>query len=152
MQSWSAEYNWVARAVAWDHEQDRVARQTRLDEIKRINKRHADIAEQMLDHAATYLPSAAAALPRSPRALSEWESAIKVQRYAMGIEEPANRTIVAGEPEVAVRHDAGAVWTHLPPEIVLKARDLAIEVAEFRAREADGVQAPTAVPRGDGHG
>ena len=71
MQVWSGEHNWVARAAAWDREQDRVARQARLDQIERVNERHGDIAEQMLDCVANYLPAAAAALPRSPHALSE---------------------------------------------------------------------------------
>ncbi len=146
MQSWSAEYNWVARAVAWDREQDRVARQARLDEIKRINKRHGDLAEQMLDHVAAYLPSAAAALPRSPHAVAEWvKTATKVQRDALGIAEPASRTFAPGEPEAPVQHDIAGIMGHLPPELVLKARDLAIEVAKVRAREAAGLP-PVALP------
>ena len=153
MQLWSAEHKWVARAVAWDREQDGVARQARLDEIERINKRHSDIAEQMLDHIATYLPTAAAALPRSPHALSEWvKTATKVQRDALGSAEPASGTLAPGEPEAPVQHDIAGIMGRLPPELVLKAQDLAIEVAKFRAREAAGLQAPTALPPGDRHG
>jgi hypothetical protein len=48
----SAEYGWVARALAWDREQDCVARQARLDEIE-------------LDAVDLYLPAAPRSRPES---------------------------------------------------------------------------------------
>lgn len=55
MARWSGNYNWVERAAQWDSEQDRVARQQQLDDIKKMRKRHADLAQSMLIKAARAL-------------------------------------------------------------------------------------------------
>lgn len=55
MARWSTTYNWVDRAAAWDSEQDRVVRQQQLDDIKKMRKRHATLAEDMLLKAAQAL-------------------------------------------------------------------------------------------------
>lgn len=52
---WSRKYDWVKRATAWDAEQDRIARQSQIDEIKKMRKRHADLATAMLVKAAKAL-------------------------------------------------------------------------------------------------
>lgn len=52
---WSARNDWVKRAAAWDAEQDRIARQAQTDEIKKMRKRHADLANAMLVKAAKAL-------------------------------------------------------------------------------------------------
>lgn len=52
---WSTKYEWVKRVAAWDAEQDRIARQAQIDEIKRMRKRHADLATAMLVKAAKAL-------------------------------------------------------------------------------------------------
>lgn len=52
---WSSKYDWVKRVTAWDAEQDRIARQTQIDEIKKMRKRHADLATAMLVKAAKAL-------------------------------------------------------------------------------------------------
>jgi hypothetical protein len=41
---WSSEWQWVARSLAWDDEQDRVKRQGFLDDIRSMSRRHAQIA------------------------------------------------------------------------------------------------------------
>lgn len=55
LEPWSAKFLWVKRAAAWDAEQDRVARQAQLDEIKKMRKRHASLASAMLVKAAKAL-------------------------------------------------------------------------------------------------
>lgn len=55
LQRWSSAYGWVERIKAWDAEQDRAARQAQLDEIKKMRKRHADIATAMIVKAAKAL-------------------------------------------------------------------------------------------------
>lgn len=55
MARWSGNYNWVERATAWDEEQDRIVRQMQLDDIKKMRKRHAEIATDMLVKAAAAL-------------------------------------------------------------------------------------------------
>ena len=52
---WSGNYEGVKRAAAWDAEQDRIARQAQIDEIKKMRKRHADLATAMLVKAAKAL-------------------------------------------------------------------------------------------------
>lgn len=49
MEGWSAKYKWFDRAGAWDDEQDRVSRKAQLDEIIKMRKRHAQIAQKALD-------------------------------------------------------------------------------------------------------
>ncbi len=48
MDRWSTANSWVERAAAWDREQDRILRQQQLDDIKKMRKRHADLATAML--------------------------------------------------------------------------------------------------------
>ena len=52
---WSAQDKWLERVAAWDDEQDRIARQAQIDEIKKMRKRHADLATAMLVKAAQAL-------------------------------------------------------------------------------------------------
>ena len=52
---WSTKYDWVKRVAAWDAEQDRIARQDQIDEIKKMRKRHTDLASAMLVKAARAL-------------------------------------------------------------------------------------------------
>lgn len=55
LEQWSAKYEWVKRAGEWDTEQDRIARQAQLEEIKKMRVRHAKLAEAMLMKAAKAL-------------------------------------------------------------------------------------------------
>jgi hypothetical protein len=52
---WSRNHEWVKRAAAWDAEQDRIARQNQIEEIKKMRKRHTDLASAMLVKAARAL-------------------------------------------------------------------------------------------------
>lgn len=52
---WSTKYEWVSRCAAWDAEQDRIARQQQLKDIKSMRKRHAALASSMLIKAASAL-------------------------------------------------------------------------------------------------
>jgi hypothetical protein len=55
MSRWSRLHGWVRRAEAWDNEQDRLARQEQAIAIKKMRKRHANLAEAMLIKAAKAL-------------------------------------------------------------------------------------------------
>lgn len=55
MSRWAGEYQWSERAAKWDEEQVRIARESQLEEIKKMRKRHADIASAMLIKAAKAL-------------------------------------------------------------------------------------------------
>lgn len=54
---WSSANDWVKRCQAWDSEQDRIARQAQLDEIVKMRKRHAKIAETALEKVLKALAS-----------------------------------------------------------------------------------------------
>lgn len=55
MEKWSKKYSWVARAEAWDIEQDRLIRVALTKDIGAMRKRHADMAKAMLIKAAKAL-------------------------------------------------------------------------------------------------
>lgn len=55
MNRWSMRYDWVKRAEAWDAEQDRILAKAQLDDIKKMRKRHADVASAMIIKAAKAL-------------------------------------------------------------------------------------------------
>lgn len=55
MEGWSVTHEWGKRALAWDSEQDRIARKAQLDEIVKMRKRHARIAEKALDKVSAAL-------------------------------------------------------------------------------------------------
>ena len=52
---WNGTHEWQKRTAAWDAEQDRIAREAQTEEIKKMRKRHADLATAMLVKAATAL-------------------------------------------------------------------------------------------------
>ena len=52
---WSSANLWVERCVAWDREQDRILRQEQIKDIKKMRKRHADLAYAGLVKAAKAL-------------------------------------------------------------------------------------------------
>ena len=55
MARWSTNYDWVERAAAWDDEQDRIVRLAQIEDIKKMRKRHAELATDMLVKAAAAL-------------------------------------------------------------------------------------------------
>ena len=55
MENWSSKFSWVDRVTAWDDEQDRIARKEQINDIKKMRKRHADLATAMLVKAAKAL-------------------------------------------------------------------------------------------------
>lgn len=55
LEVYSAENKWVERAAAWDNEQDRIIRAENLKAIKKMRKKHADVANAMILKAAKAL-------------------------------------------------------------------------------------------------
>lgn len=55
LEKWSRQHNWVKRAAAWDLEQDRVVRESQIEEIKKMRQRHTQLAMKMLDEAERML-------------------------------------------------------------------------------------------------
>lgn len=104
---WSARNDWVKRVAAWDMEQDRIARQAQTDEIKKMRKRHADLANAMLVKAAK-------ALQRIP------EDEIKAGDVSRMVETAAKlERISRGDSETVVEERVGeaaapAVMFYMP--------------------------------------
>lgn len=48
---WSSMNGWVDRCAAWDNEQDRLLRIQQLKDIKKMRKKHADVAVVMINAA-----------------------------------------------------------------------------------------------------
>lgn len=91
--------DWVDRAAAWDAEQDKVVRQARLDAIREANERHVRMAQAMLAAVESAIPLCAAALCKSPNAAATWvQAAVRIERDALGMGEPARPITAAGEP------------------------------------------------------
>ena len=55
MEKWSTTNNWVERAEAWDREQDRILQKQQIEDIKKMRKRHANVAVAMIAKAAKAL-------------------------------------------------------------------------------------------------
>lgn len=81
---WSVKYEWVRRTAEWDAEQDRIARQAQIDEIKKMRKRHADIANAMLIKAAKALQSIPADEIKASDVSRMVEIASKLERLSRG--------------------------------------------------------------------
>ncbi len=48
MGRWSTKWQWVNRALAWDAELDRVARQEQINQVKKMYRKHAKLAQGLL--------------------------------------------------------------------------------------------------------
>jgi hypothetical protein len=150
---WSAKYRWVSRAAAWDAEQDRVACQARLNAIKVANRRHVEVAHRLLDNADAAIPEAAKKLADSPHAVAEWvRTGAKVERDALGIAGPDQRAEHASDLAKPSQHKHDVsdddIMRHLPPELVLKLGDFAIEVSIAKAKARREQRAATMRPVG----
>lgn len=95
MGRWSGQWEWVKRAEAWDREQDKIAQRQQFEEIKKMRKRHADLAVQMLLKAAR-------ALQRIP------EDEIKAQDISRFVETASKlERISRGDVETVIEERQG---------------------------------------------
>lgn len=84
MEKWSKAHNWVKRVEAWDIEQDRLLRIELSKTIGKMRKKHAEIANVMLNRAMKALQK----LPieeMKPQDISRFvDSATKLERISRG--------------------------------------------------------------------
>jgi hypothetical protein len=84
IKGWSAKFEWVTRALAWDEEQERQVRQAEVRAVKEMRARHAKQA-MLLQQKAVLRLQAMKPDELSPRTLLEYLSeAIKIERQARG--------------------------------------------------------------------
>lgn len=80
----SSQFNWVDRADAYDREQLRLAQKDQIAAIKKMRKRHATIATQMLAK-VTRKMSRMSEDELSPQDIKAWvETASKLERLSRG--------------------------------------------------------------------
>jgi hypothetical protein len=135
---WSRDHDWVLRAAAWDSEQDKVARQARLDAIREANERHVRTAQAMLREVEAAIPLSASALCKSPNVLAAWaQTAIKIERDALGMAEPGRPTTATGEPAShgGVDTEVRDVMPFLSDEQRMQLHDIAIDSVRIRCQQ-----------------
>lgn len=84
IQRWAGQDNWHDRVAAWDAEQDRIARQAQIEEIKKMRKRHSDLASAMLVKAARALQRIPEDEIRAGDVSRMVETAAKLERISRG--------------------------------------------------------------------
>src|SRR5262249_19320938 len=84
LEGWSSKWNWVARAAAWDDEQDRVAREAQLETIKEMNRRHAEEAVELQQKALERLKAMNPEELKASEVLDYLVQAAKLERLARG--------------------------------------------------------------------
>lgn len=84
LEGWSSKFEWGKRVAAWDAEQDRIARREQLAEIKKMRKRHADLATAMLVKAAKALQRIPEDEVRASDVSRLVETASKLERISRG--------------------------------------------------------------------
>lgn len=92
-EKWSRDWRWQFRVKAWADEQDRVAREAQLAEIKSMNRRHAQIGMSLQSKAAERLQKLQADELSTGDVLRFFSEAVKLERIARG------------EPETIARYD-----------------------------------------------
>ena len=135
---WSQQQDWEFRAAAWDAEQDKVGRQARLDAIREANERHVQMAQAMLAEVEAAIPLSASALCKSPNALAIWaQAAIKIERDALGMAEPARPTTAADEPDShgGVDTEVRDVMPFLSDLQRMQLHDIAIDSVRIRCEQ-----------------
>jgi hypothetical protein len=135
---WSRAHDWVDRASVWDSEQDRVGRLARLDAIREANERHIRMAQAMLDQVEVAIPLSASALCKSPNAVAVWvQAAIKIERDALGMAEPARPTTSADEPDShgGVDREVRDVMPFLSDLQRMQLHDVAIDSVRIRCQQ-----------------
>lgn len=132
IQRWGSRWDWVARAAAWDREQDRIRRETQLEAIKKMNEQHALIASAFLQKLVERLRNTD---PRElPAAvMPKWfETAVKVERLARG--EPTENISQEHTGKVLVTND-----DTLARRVLDNPRLAALATEFFAALTADGL-------------
>lgn len=109
IQRWSASYNWVERAAAYDDHIEAEARKLiERDAIRRkadMLKRHADIGRFMQSKGVEYLKKDKA-LDKSSDAITAIKSGVEMERKSEGLPEYLLEIVNADDDELARRYNA----------------------------------------------
>jgi hypothetical protein len=117
IEKWSSRWGWVARAAAWDAENDRVRREATLKAVAEMAERHAKLAVGLQVKVAARL-SKLEPEELTAREVATWlDLAVKVERLARG--EPT---------EIAAREISGPHGRPLVPSVE-RAREIVTRLA-----------------------
>lgn len=81
---WSAKYDWVKRAAAWDAEQDRIARNEMLAEMASTRKRQRKQAQRMQEKGMELLESISIGDAKLSEVVSLLKAGMEQERIAIG--------------------------------------------------------------------
>jgi hypothetical protein len=142
--NWSAKYAWVARAMAWDTEKDRIAREQLVKDHKAMLDKHRTLGGALVQKAAERLMSLAGSDLKVHDIPSFLRAGVAIERQAFDL------------PDVVVQHSGqvgvDASVEHSSPtydaivRLLLDAPDEAILAAD---RLSGRLAASSALPRAD---
>jgi hypothetical protein len=122
LQEWSARYDWVDRAGAWDTQLDRERQAEQIDELRQMQRRHTVLATQMMQKAIEKIRNIDAERLTVREAVLLADLSVKVERQARG------------EPTVLVNH-SGDVSIDAPSGAsILRALKDAPDLLDFAER------------------
>lgn len=83
-QRWSAKYNWVSRASAWDEEVDRETRVIQIEAVKLMNERHVQVGKALQQKAIERLRAVTPEEMKLEDILAFLNTGVKFERQALG--------------------------------------------------------------------
>lgn len=96
---WSQQYQWVARVAAWDRDHARQLAAAQLQDVVRMNKRHADTAQALVGKAVQALAAIEVSKLRPADIARFIEIGARIERLARGeVTERAEHVGPAGGP------------------------------------------------------
>lgn len=84
MQTWSAQYSWVARAAAWDEYMDQKSREEQLKQVKEMRERQAKLGKALQQAAITRLRTIVPEELTPEQVLAFINLGINIERKALG--------------------------------------------------------------------
>ncbi len=122
---WSGQFGWQDRVRAWEEEQDRVAREAKLQAIKDMNERHLQAARAMFGKAMKRFAEMEQSHMGPRVTLDYLVEAIKLER------------LVRGEPESIVQQNVAATNANVELDLS-RLTDEQLRTLEDIARAAGG--------------
>jgi hypothetical protein len=109
---WSTRWSWVERARAWDDEMDRHNRESQMDMVREMNRRHVGEAKALQAKALEALKKLNAETMTAPEVLRFIVEAAKLERVAVGVPDEVQQVQHTGPGGGPV-----AVSVEAPPDL-----------------------------------
>lgn len=109
--AWSVRFRWLERAAAWDDEVDRKRRETEIEEVIAMRKRHVTQAQALQAKAIDRLTHMLPAEMKVSDVLNFFIEAAKLERSSLGQPVEIQRHEVTGKDGGPVQHKTEVVET-----------------------------------------